>query len=1117
MVPTPNASKYLPPILPKVVRRKRLIKRFCDHPARRLILICGQAAQGKSTLVADYLSTEPAPAAWLHLDEGDSDHANFYGLLVCALQQALPGLDLSAFLKTPPIILGGRQEVGRHTQRLGYLLGRISGLRHIVLDGLERLNPQGTAMMLIDYLIGHLPDGARLFLISREMPPLSLQEFKIKQQAMIMTNDELAFSEDEIGSFFQLNQPVELSQEQLKQVMRVTGGWVGGLVLLAEYVNRLPSANRSELFSEGLPAILRGEAQKYFAEAIFSTLSAATRTFLIHSSVLEVLEPQILKGLSGLEEADAILKRLVERNLFIQAVFDGQKGLVYRYNHLFQTFLSAIFRSSLPSAEQSCLLQKAGDLYWEAERIEEAIGFYLRAESYGRAAAGICKIAMDLIVRGRFSDLAQWIQRLPKDMIASDTWLWFYLCLTRRISGGQQNIADFQKAFEMFKASDDTKGQVLALAYLIEAAVFLGLAPSAILDWIGEAERLLADLSQTPYYAYAKGVLWQQIGLGHIAGTGDLQKGISACQNAYLLAQRIDETSLKINATIISILGHATAGEFLQADQALDRIGRFSGSSAYPEYRALQNIVRLELAINRGDLKQAGICQDIARKEIETFGLLFLYPAFIHASALLEVYRGNYPEAEKISQHLADVAVLANSAFYRGQSHRLTAMIYYFQGRLQQAKVFAGKALNAFDQNALINIHLFRIKHLLGLILWRLNQDAEAERRLLDALDFFSNVSSQLSMAEAHLSLALLYDGRKDATRARCHLAAGFEIIARRRYVHFLIMAPADVTRACLLSVNLDLEPGKAQAQLLLSTHLAENGKIELEKMVHEPGFKKRQSALAVRRSIYRSKLPVLEIQTLGGFRVIRSGQGTLNEAHWRGNRPKLLLKSIIVHGAREIPKDLLIDDLWPDSSPAAAEKSFKVTLHRLRKILEPQLNPSYGSAYLHLKDNLVALDPELCTIDVEEFLYLYKKIVKIENRAEPDALLALCAQAKGKYQGDFLPEEPYLPWAEMKRAVLRENYLTLLSKMIDGYAGLQKFEQAAHVCKLILQYDPASESAIQRLMHLYLAQGLRNAALKAYEDFTAHLKADIDAIPDPATTAIYKTILAHGAPNPAL
>ena len=143
MVPTPNALKSLPPILPKVVRRQRLVQRLADDPTRRLILVLGQAAQGKSTLVADYLKSESSAAAWLHLDEADSDHANFYYLLVCALQQALPDQDLAAFLESPPLILGGRQEVGRNTERLGYLLEHIPACRHIVLDGLERLHPEG--------------------------------------------------------------------------------------------------------------------------------------------------------------------------------------------------------------------------------------------------------------------------------------------------------------------------------------------------------------------------------------------------------------------------------------------------------------------------------------------------------------------------------------------------------------------------------------------------------------------------------------------------------------------------------------------------------------------------------------------------------------------------------------------------------------------------------------------------------------------------------------------------------------------------------------------------------------------------------------------------------------
>jgi DNA-binding SARP family transcriptional activator len=88
-----------------------------------------------------------------------------------------------------------------------------------------------------------------------------------------------------------------------------------------------------------------------------------------------------------------------------------------------------------------------------------------------------------------------------------------------------------------------------------------------------------------------------------------------------------------------------------------------------------------------------------------------------------------------------------------------------------------------------------------------------------------------------------------------------------------------------------------------------------------------------------------------------------VEEKEWEGRQPQLLLKAIIAHGLKGVPKDVLMEDLWPEASPDLTEKNFKVNLHRLRKVLEPAMDKTFGSSYVHLKANLVSLDPELCQV----------------------------------------------------------------------------------------------------------------------------------------------------------
>src|SRR5918998_3649859 len=81
---------YVPPPQPRVVLRPRLIEHLNEGLHRRLILVSAPAGFGKTTLLGEWLAGCGRPAAWLSLDEGDSDPARFLSYLLAALQTIEP-------------------------------------------------------------------------------------------------------------------------------------------------------------------------------------------------------------------------------------------------------------------------------------------------------------------------------------------------------------------------------------------------------------------------------------------------------------------------------------------------------------------------------------------------------------------------------------------------------------------------------------------------------------------------------------------------------------------------------------------------------------------------------------------------------------------------------------------------------------------------------------------------------------------------------------------------------------------------------------------------------------------------------------------------------------------
>ena len=98
---------YIPPSRRRVVLRPRLVERLDDGLAagHRLTLVSAPAGFGKTTLVGEWVAGCGRPAAWLSLDEGDSDPGRFLTYLVAALQTVAPGIG-DGLLDRAPIAAG---------------------------------------------------------------------------------------------------------------------------------------------------------------------------------------------------------------------------------------------------------------------------------------------------------------------------------------------------------------------------------------------------------------------------------------------------------------------------------------------------------------------------------------------------------------------------------------------------------------------------------------------------------------------------------------------------------------------------------------------------------------------------------------------------------------------------------------------------------------------------------------------------------------------------------------------------------------------------------------------------------------------------------------------------
>ena len=886
-----NISKITPPYLPQILYRPRLLNLLEKNKDKKLILILGQAAQGKSTLAACYVKSLKIPSAWINLDKEDFDPINLYYLIVQSLQRVLKDIDFSHLLSYPLQGMGPRAESPLYREWAQSIFKEVSIPIQIVIDGLDRLSTSAPAFQFVQVLLEDSPPDIHLMLLSREVPPpvLEFQHLKMRQQALVLTNEDLAFNRDEVKEFFQHNRRISFSSDQLRKIYSATEGWIGGLILFAESLSRFSEPVREKFISEDLPDHFKREVFQYFGKEILSSQTKEVQEFLIKSSLIDLIEPAFMRDFLGMEMAEEILREHVRKNLFVHSFYDEKKGWLFQYHYLFRDFLRAKFMTSAGHEEQKPLLLKAGTLYDERGELENSVKYFLEAKAYPRAASVIERLGMDLLQKGRIGDLSKWLLSLPQGTSQNNPWLLFYQAMTRRSMGGRENLVTFQKAYTLFKQQGNVRGTLISLAQLIEGSVQAGIHLTPIESLIGEGEALFHQLELSESL-YERAVLWYSIGLGRILGEGDIRKGIWACQNAYSIAKQLRDVSLQAYALCFFALGFVLVGEFSLADETQEKIEKLTEKSVYSEFKAIQLMVQCLLANHQGDFGKVQILGEKLQAEIEKHGFIYMIPWTYEMSGYLKAAQGEFSEAEKIGKEYLSTATSLGNGLFKGLAYGLLGLIYLYKNDFERAREAIDQSIDAFSSEAPSKYHLNRTRVQMGLVCTHLKEFRRAEKVFREALEYFSSISSYVSLAEVHFAIAFLQHDQSMNDDAASHLQKGFKIARERKYEYFYTLGTKYLTKACLLALELKVEDAVDYAAHLLSTRLSSVAEEELEKLSNHPDLEVREEAWEIKRAIYRSKIPRLRIETLGRFQVFR-GNSPIEEKSVGSNSAQTTLE----------------------------------------------------------------------------------------------------------------------------------------------------------------------------------------------------------------------------------
>jgi LuxR family maltose regulon positive regulatory protein len=508
---------------------------------------------------------------------------------------------------------------------------------------------------------------------TRSTPPLALARLRARGQLTELHLDDLRFSEHETAALLNEQLRLELSPEQIGALQAQTEGWVTALRLLAGSLQAVKTGRRVELLGRLLAS--NRHVFELLAEEVFRHQPAEVRAFLLETSILSELTPELCRAVTGRANAHAILEDVYRRHLFLAAAdapaADG--GVCYRYHDLFGQFLRQQLRQERPE-----LLATLHERAARAERHQaQAIEHYLAAQSWEAAAQLIERVAETSFGQGLLRRMQGWIEQLPPATRSAHPWLLYFLGVCAWGLGRFDDAGRWlEAALAGFEAAGDERGRGEALVQLSVVHQTGGnFAP---------ATTMMEQALRCPISARSRAQLL--MGLAYLAlGSGDLQAAQGHVVAALDLAERSEDPA---PLQVVAMQVRSAFGCLPQGVALLERLARLLERRA-PEQTSLLHGAQAGLLMFlhcwRGDMGAALDAGERAFGASERFGgLSWLMIDVGGLLPRLHWLRGEVARAEALFEQFRYLA--REYPGWRTAYWFMGALIYWDQGRLERAR-----------------------------------------------------------------------------------------------------------------------------------------------------------------------------------------------------------------------------------------------------------------------------------------------------------------------------------------------------------------------------------------------------------------------------------------------
>lgn len=1049
----------LPTVPLTFVERPRLAVRLGRVFQTRVTTVIAGPGFGKSTALAHW--ARGRRVAWYGLDQFDDDPLRLVGGLAVAIEpHAGP----------PPPEIDGlvRGTVGPDLEhldltetlaaRLGEWLERavVSDLA-IVLDDVQHLDPEGAAAGLLAALIRHVPGRVHLVLASHTDPPFAAARLRSEGMLLEVDVDLLALSPDETTALLtSVAGPSAVPLSPL--VHQLTRGWPVAARLLAEALRDVPAVSVPDVFER--LARPGGALFAYLVEEVLSRAPVPVRDLVRAVAPLELFTAELCEEL-GIAGAAALVDDLDHRGLFIERRTDG---VTYRLTDVVRLGARAMF--PLSGDDLATRLRTAGRWFMAHDLIAEALSAFVAAADRDEVAGVIERHGERLVAGGRASEVIAAAAAVPPPRRTR---------LIDLVEGHAREVqGDWDGAIECFERAGGAGPWDARLAWRVGLGQYLRGRSEEAMQAFGRAHReggAPSDLALLD--AWAATVHWRlgQVEAARAAVASALdQARVSADDRALAAAHTVAAMITMTDGDVEEAEEHtrravATAergGDVLQivrirSNRASHRNGQgrheealadldvalqMASLAGYSAFHALVLNNRGDANLGLGRLDQALADYEASLRIAERFGLRKSCYALTGTGDVhrlrgdLVLAHSAYERAVAIATEAGDVHGLV--AALAGQARVVAADDLVEASRLADAAAEADEPAGS----------------VLGRLAagWVALARGDLERAEKGAATVASEARHRHQLAA--LAEALELEGRTASARSDGDPGA-----------------IVNLREAASLWNSIGNRVGVARTDLLLARSRGDrHGAAEAERRLAELGVRRGGGLAAGSLHGLTEAAAPISVRALGGFVVVRDGQA-IPLAEWRSKKSRALLKLLIAREGRPVPRDVLVEELWPDETAEDLSPRLSVVLSTLRRVLDPSRRYP-ADHFVRTPEGTVALNLPHVEIDALDFLAAAERALSRARRQSPADAIPFLIDAEQLYAGEFLPEDLYADWAGPRREACRAAYVAVARELARHAERTGDRDSAVRYCLRLLEHDPYDEDA-----HLTLVRALVDAA----------------------------------------